>query len=219
MYQYLLFDLDGTLTDPKEGITKSVQYALDFFGVSEPDQDKLECFIGPPLKEQFMEYCHINEQQAKAAVLKYRERFETVGKFENIPYKGIEYALEQLKSQDRILCVATSKPEIFAIEILRHFGLEHFFDKIVGSDLEGIHTAKAEIIEKAIAWLRVTETQRQKIVMIGDRKYDIIGAKKTGIASIGVTYGYGDRVELTSAGADFIVDSLEELIDLLNFKG
>lgn len=216
MKQYLLFDLDGTLTDPKVGITTCVQYALDSMGIHETDLDKLEPFIGPPLKDSFMQFYGLDEAQADAAVEKYRERFKDIGLFENEVYRGIPKMLKTLKAKGLHLAVASSKPTVFVERILQHFHMDGYFEAIVGSELDGTRVNKEEVIQEALHRLfRGQNVDRDKIYMIGDRKFDAEGARKMGIESIGVTYGYGDMEELMEAHADYIVRSVKELQDFL----
>lgn len=213
MYQVILFDLDGTLTDPMEGITKSVQYALASFDIMEPDLDQLKKFIGPPLKESFMKYYGFDSEKAEKAVSKYRERFSETGLFENGVYEGIYELLVALKCQNKILALATSKPKVFADRILLHYELMPFFDIVVGSELDGTRGKKEEVIEEVLRQL--PEQMRSKAVMVGDRLHDIIGAKKNGLPSIGVTFGYAEPGELQEAGATYIVESVSKLQRLL----
>ena len=212
MKKYLLFDLDGTLTDPKEGICTCVQYALASFGIQEPDLDKLEPFIGPPLKESFMHFYDMNEEQAQAAVEKYRERFRDTGIFENRLYDGIPQMLRTLNSKGMFLAVASSKPTVFVERILEHFGIRSYFKVVVGSELDGTRTEKNEVVEEALRQLfGDAPVEKKKVYMIGDRRFDIEGAKAQGVDSVGVTYGYGGMEELREARADYIVRSVEEL--------
>lgn len=216
MKEYLLFDLDGTLTDPKIGITTCVQYALKEFGIEEPDLDKLEPFIGPPLKNSFMEYYHFTEEQAQQAVEKYRERFSEIGLFENEVYEGIPQMLRILQSRGMFLAIASSKPTVYIERILEHFDLRKYFKVVVGSELDGARVNKDEIIKEALNQLFAYKPiNYAKVYMIGDRKYDIEGARKAGVESVGVTYGYGSPEELKKARADYIVRSVEELRTLL----
>lgn len=229
MYQYILFDLDGTLTDPKPGITASVQYALHKMGIEEPDLDKLEPFIGPPLLDSFHEYYGFDEEQGKQATVYYRERFSGTGLFENEVYPGIPQLLKKLKDAGKKLAVASSKPGVFVERILEHFGLRAYFDVVVGSGLDGTMTKKEEVVEEALRLLLpealfqsvmavkggASEEKYDTIVMIGDRRFDIEGAKMFHLVSVGVTYGYAVRGELPAAGADVIVDTVEELGEVL----
>ncbi len=205
----IFFDLDGTLTDPKEGITKSVAYALKSFGIEVENLDDLIKFIGPPLIDSFIEYYGFSEKEAKSAVLKYREYFSKIGLYENAIFDGIKELLEALKSEGKNLIVATSKPAVFAIEILKHFEILEYFTFVSGSELDGSRTDKAEVISYALSKNNIADVT--DVIMIGDRKHDIIGARKLGIKAIGVLYGYGDLEELKEASADYIVQTVEEL--------
>lgn len=212
-YEYILFDLDGTLTDPKEGITKSVAYALESFGIHVEDLDSLCKFIGPPLKESFMVYYGLDDAQGDQAVEKYRERFAVTGLFENKVYPGIREMLELLKEQGKTLLVATSKPSIYARQILGHFDLMKYFTFLSGSELDGTRVDKAEVITYALQENKIQDLS--KVIMIGDREHDIIGANKNGIDSIGVLYGYGCREEFEKNHASYVVKQVEELKEIL----
>ncbi len=212
MKEYLLFDLDGTLTDPKVGITTCVQYALKAFGIEEPDPDKLEPFIGPPLKNSFMQFYHMSDEQAEAAVEKYRERFKDIGLFENEVYIGIPEMLKKLQKKGMHLAVASSKPTVFVERILEHFGMKQYFEVIVGSELDGRRVNKDEVVAEALRQLFGERAiEKDKVYMIGDRKFDVEGARVQGVESVGVSYGYGSLQELQEAGADYIVESPGEL--------
>lgn len=212
MKKYLLFDLDGTLTDPKVGICTCVQYALASLGIEEPDLDKLEPFIGPPLKDSFIRFYNLTEEQADAAVAKYRERFQDQGIFENKLYEGIAQMLPVLMSKGMFLAVASSKPTVYVERILEHFNIKRFFKVVVGSELDGTRSDKEEVVEEALRQLFGDQpVDREQVYMIGDRSYDVEGARKAGVESIGVTYGYGGMEELKAAKADYIVRSVEEL--------
>lgn len=215
MSEVILFDLDGTLTDSAEGITKSVQYALSHFGICVNDLKSLECFVGPPLKEQFMKYCNFTEEQAEQAVTAYRERYSTIGIYENRPYDRIYEVLELLRSKGQILAVASSKPEYFVKEILRHFDLEKYFAVVVGSEMDGRRTRKAEVIEEALRRLNY-QKRRECVLMVGDRSHDVEGAKECGLQCIGAAYGYGGTEELRKAGAVYIAEKVEDLGILAN---
>lgn len=213
-YNYILFDLDGTLTDPKIGITKSVAYSLKKIKNIDEDPEKLTKFIGPPLKESYMEFYGFSEIEAEKAIEYYREYFKKDGIFENKPYEGINELLGLLhKREDTYLAVATSKPTVFAEKILCHFDLDHYFDCIVGSNLDGTRTSKADIIREVMLQLSIDEVN--KVIMIGDRKHDVIGANKLNIISAGVEYGYGSYSELEEAGADYIVKDINSLKRIL----
>lgn len=212
MKNYLLFDLDGTLTDSKEGICTCVQYALASFGIQEPDLDKLEPFIGPPLKDSFMKYYQMDEAQAQEAVEKYRERFRDTGIFENRLYEGIPEMLNALNGKGMFMAVASSKPTEYVRRILEHFKIAKYFKVIVGSEMDGTRTRKEEVIQEALRQLFGNwPIEKSKVYMIGDRCYDVEGARSVGLESVGVTYGYGDMEELKEARADYIVRSVEEL--------
>jgi phosphoglycolate phosphatase len=213
VYDLILFDLDGTLTDPKLGITKSVQYALAKFGIDETDLDSLTKFIGPPLANSFQEYYLFEENVAQQAIGYYREYYSEYGIYENQLYYGIPALLEQLTAQKKELMVATSKPTVFAERVLKNFNIFDYFSSVVGSNLDGTRVNKAEIIECVVADLN--PAQRRNVVMIGDRKYDIIGAKANQIDSIGVTYGYGSNDEIRTMEPTFIIDTVAELSRLL----
>ena len=212
-YEYILFDLDGTLTDPTEGITKSVAYALESFGIHVEDLDSLCKFIGPPLKESFMVYYELDDAQGDQAVEKYRERFAVTGLFENKVYPGIREMLELLKEQGKTLLVATSKPSIYARQILEHFDLMKYFTFLSGSELDGTRVDKAEVITYALQENKIQDLS--KVIMIGDREHDIIGANKNGIDSIGVLYGYGCREEFEKNHASYVAKQVEELKEIL----
>ncbi len=210
--EYLLFDLDGTLTDPKIGITTCVQYALKSFGIDEPDLDKLEPFIGPPLKTSFQQFYGFDDAKADAAIEKYRERFKDTGIFENEVYRGIPEMLKRLKMRGLHLAVASSKPTVFVERILEHFHLKQYFEVVVGSELDGTRSEKPEIVLEALKRLFPDgRVQKHKVFMIGDRKFDVEGAHAMGIEAVAVSYGYGDMEELLEAHADYIVRSVEEL--------
>lgn len=216
MKNYLLFDLDGTLTDPKVGICTCVQYALASFGIEEPDIEKLTPFIGPPLKGSFMEFYHMDDRQAEEAVAKYRERFQDTGLFENEIYDGVSDMLEALNSKGMYLAVASSKPTVFVERILEHFHIRKYFKVVVGSELDGTRVNKDEVVEEALRQLfGEKDIEKDKVYMIGDRRFDVEGAKALGVESVGVTYGYGDMEELRGAKADYIVRSVEELKEFL----
>lgn len=212
-YSYVLFDLDGTVTDPEEGITKSVQYALQHFSIEVQERRELYKFIGPPLKDSFMEFYGFTEQQAGEALLKYRERFEVTGWRENVVYDGMEKLLRHLRRRGKRIMLATSKPEVFAEQILVYFGLRDYFDFVGGASLDGRRNYKADVIRYVLDANGISS--REKAVMVGDRKFDILGAKEFGLETVGVLYGYGDREELTTAGADHLVGSVAELEVLL----
>lgn len=209
----VLFDLDGTLTDPGEGITNSVAYALKHYGIDVEDRRTLYPFIGPPLTESFMKYFAFSEEQAKEAVEIYREYFSIKGLFENTPYDGIPAMLSTLKNKGLTLIVASSKPEIYVRQILEHFELDRYFLYAAGSELNHKRIDKHEVIEYALHTCGITD--RSSCIMVGDRHHDVLGAKRSQLPVIGVTYGYGSKEELVTAGADFTVDTVDELLTLL----
>lgn len=213
MLQYCFFDLDGTITDPKIGITSSVAYALEKYGITVEDKDQLTTFIGPPLHESFRKYFGFSHMAAYDAVDKYREYYKTQGIFENFLYDGMADLLKSLQNAGIKIVMATSKPEIFAQQIAEYFHIDSHFTCIAGSELDGTRVAKNEVIAYAMERIGIKDTAGT--IMIGDRMHDIVGAKKNGMKSIGVLYGYGNRMELEDAGADYIVESVEELKTLL----
>lgn len=212
-WRYLLFDLDGTLTDPMLGITRSVQYALRRFGIEVDDLRTLCRFIGPPLKESFRDFYGMDDEQATRAVALTREYFAPRGIFENRLYEGIPELLTELQAAGYVLAMATSKPEPFARQIAEHFHLADRFTLIGGATMDGTRTAKRDVVRYVLGALDVEDPTAA--VMIGDRRYDIEGAAAEGIASIGVLWGYGSREELAAAGAGQIVGTIPELRALL----
>ena len=213
-YQAILFDLDGTLTDPGEGITRSVAYALESFGIHVPDRKVLYPFIGPPLLDSFMEFYGFSEKDARQAIEKYREYFGKQGIFENELYSGVPEALEELKKAGGRLVLATSKPEPYAKEILEHFHLMGYFDFVSGSQLDGTRSKKGEVIAYALG--HCGKGAEDKALMVGDRKFDVLGAKACGIACAGVEFfGYAAPGELAEAGAAAVVQTPEELEDYI----
>lgn len=219
MFQYCLFDLDGTLTDSQEGITKSVQYALKAFGIEEPDLKKLTPFLGPPLQKSFMEIYGFSQEDAAKAVALYRERFAPIGIFENSVYPGIPDMLENLKEKGVLLAVASSKPECYVRQILAHFDVEKYFDVVVGSELDGRLSQKEEVVEEALKRLGIltipVEKRKTACAMIGDRKFDLQGAKAHFLTGVGVSYGYAPVGELEEEGADYIAETVGELAQYL----
>lgn len=212
-YKYILFDLDGTITDPKLGITKSVQFALNHFHINVNNLDSLKPFIGPPLKDSFVRYYNFDELNAGEAVEKYREYFKDIGIFENILYDGMKNLLHKLVENDKTLIVATSKPTIFAKRILEYFNISDYFIFISGSELDGTRSKKSEVIYHALTQNNISNLK--DVVMVGDREHDIIGANEVGIDSIGVLYGYGDYDELKNAKATYFAHDINELSQML----
>lgn len=211
MIKYILFDLDGTLTDPKEGITKCVQYALKRFGI-ERECDRLLEFIGPPLKEKFMEYAGLSEEEGVRAVEYYRERYAPVGIFENGVYDGVIPMLEELKKKGYILAVATSKPHIYSKKICDKYGISDYITYLSGSELDGTNTHKAAVIKNAMEYLGAS---KENTIMVGDRIFDIDGAEENGIPAVAVTYGYASEGEFDGCSALAVVSSPYELADII----
>lgn len=213
MYKYILFDLDGTLTDPGLGITNSVMYALKKFNIEVADRASLYKFIGPPLLDSFENYYGMSKEESQQALQYYREYFKPQGLYENEVYDGIEQVLMTLKEQGKTLIVATSKPEEFAIEILKHFHLDQYFDFIAGATMDEKRVRKADVIAYALESCGITESALA--IMVGDREHDVLGAKQVGLDSIGVLYGYGDYKELKNAGATYIAEKPVNILQVL----
>ena len=217
MFDYLFFDYwkqNGelgafTLTDPAPGITNSFKYALKYFGCEIPSYETLCTFIGPPLNDTFKNLLHFEDEKIPEAIKKYREYFAEKGLFENSVYPGIPELLSSLKQAGKKLVVATSKPEEYSVKIIEHFGLTQYFENVCGSLMNETRSKKDEVIEYAIERNGIHD--RSKILMIGDRKHDILGAKKCGLKSCGVLFGYGSLEELQTAGADFIAENVSRL--------
>ena len=209
MYKTVLFDLDGTLTDPGEGITNSVAYALEKWGITVTDKTELYPFIGPPLSESFSKYYGFSEEESIKAVQCYRKYFSQKGLYENRVYDGIPEMLALIKEKGIKTVLATSKPEPYAVEILKHFDLYRYFDCIAGATMDESRNKKGDVIAYALNNFKITD--KESTVMVGDRRQDIMGARENGIYNIGVLYGYGDYEELAAAKADIIVKSVEEL--------
>ena len=210
MEKVVLFDLDGTLTDSGEGIINCAIYALEKLGLPIPPREELRVFVGPPLHETFVKF-GVREEDAQEAVRIYRERYIPIGKFENVPYPGIRELLEALKARGCKLYVATSKPETTSVEILEHFDLAKYFDRICGASMDLSRNSK----EAVIAYLLDKNGRADNITMVGDTKYDIIGANAHEIPAIGVSWGYGQVKEMQDAGAKAIAHTTEELLALL----
>lgn len=213
MKEYILFDLDGTLVNTKEGIIKSVYYALDGLHITEDEPEKLECFIGPPLIDSFREFYQLNDRAAAEAVKLFRQRYDRKGVFECKPYDGIIEMTAKLREAGKHLGVATSKIQYSAEQILEMYKLKDAFKVIVGATLDSSLVIKADVIRTVLAEMGAFEAD--KVIMVGDRKHDVIGAKECGLECIGVRYGFADPGELESAGADYIVEDVEALGKLL----
>jgi phosphoglycolate phosphatase len=207
-YQNILFDLDGTLTDPRVGITRSIQFALARMGIDEPDITRLEHFIGPPLLQAFMQFYDLDESRAWEAVGHYRERFKVTGLYENMVFEGVPALLETLAGQGRTLYIATSKPWLFAREIARHFDFARHFKLIYGSELDGTRTDKVELIAHLLAEENLDPAHT---LMIGDRKHDLIGGLRNGLDVAAVGYGFGSHEELVAEKPTYHFSTLAEL--------
>ena len=215
MKEILFFDLDGTLTDSMLGITRAVQYALKRYGITVEDLKELQPFVGPPLHESFQEYFHFSEKDSHEAVFVFREYYNAKGWMENRPYDGIEEMLKMLRDAGKTLIVATSKPESMAKQVLTHFHLADYFQFIGGASSDSLRVNKDDVIRYVMESCKLTEADRPSIVMVGDRRHDILGAHKAGLEAVGVLYGYGSREELSLAGADWIAGTVKELGVLL----
>lgn len=216
MKDYILFDLDGTLTDPKEGITKSVRHALNHYGIQVEDLDSLCPFIGPPLAESFERFYGFAPETAREAVLVYREYFADRGWSENLEYPGIRELLARLKDAGKHLFVATSKPEVFAERILKHFGMDGFFEIIGGADLEETRVKKADVIRYVLARAGLEGPGAvDQAVMVGDREHDVLGAREVSMDSVGVLYGYGSRREFEACRPMAVAETVSDLEQLL----
>lgn len=211
-YDWLLFDLDGTLTDPFEGITRSVEYALNAFGIEVEDRRTLAPFIGPPLVESLTERYGFTMEDAVAAVAKYREYFAVKGLYENELFEGIPELLRDCRKAGYKISMATSKPTHYAKIIAEHFDIAHYFDAIHGSSLDGSRITKSSVVAEAV---REEGIDPERALMIGDRRHDVEGAREHGIKTVGVLYGYGSLEEHTAAGAAYIAKDLDELRELL----
>jgi phosphoglycolate phosphatase len=209
----VFFDLDGTLTDSKEGITNSVRYALRKLGLVEPDRDWLVRFIGPPLADSFKAYCGLDQASAERAVGHYREYFSEQGIFENRLYSGVPDLLEEGLAAGRAQLLVTSKPTVYAEKILHHFEIDHCFGWVVGSRLDGTRVGKTELVAEGL--LRLRREERCKVVMVGDREHDVRGARANGIDSIAVTYGYAQPGEIERARPTRTARTVDDLRRLL----
>ena len=205
----VLFDLDGTLTDPAEGITNALMHAQRRLGMAVSPREDLYVFIGPPLIETFMSEWGLTRVESEQALVYYREHFSTKGLFENVPYEGIGQALAELKRAGFRLFVATSKPEPLSLRILEHFDLLPYFEAVAGSTMDEQRTKKGEVIAYALQTFHLDPAET---IMVGDRKHDVIGARENGLPCLGVLYGYGSREELTEAGAAALAADVGELV-------
>lgn len=209
-HKAILFDLDGTLTDSGEGIVNCARLALEHFGLPIPSDEEMRVFVGPPLHETFMKF-GVPADKTDEAIRVYRSRYIPIGKFENYPYPGISQLLEILVAKGHRLYVATSKPETMSVEILEHFDLAKFFTKICGATMDKSRSSK----DAVIAYLLEETGERNHMIMVGDTKFDILGAKVHGIPAIGVAWGYGEVQEMVDAGAVGIANTTDELLQML----
>lgn len=207
MKKTVLLDLDGTIINSEEGITNCIRYVLDYWGIEHPPQEKLLCFIGPPLREQFMEVFGWSRKKAEESVIKFRERFDKIGLFECELYPGIKELIENLDKKGYQVALASSKHEEACGRIIRHFHLESHFAGIFGATRDGRISTKRQVLEIALDQLGAS---KEESVLIGDTRFDVLGAKEAGIDCIGVTYGFGTREELETAGAVAVVDTAKE---------
>lgn len=214
-YKTILFDLDGTLSNSKEGITKSVQYALAKLGINVDDLNQLEHFIGPPLKSEFMKSYNLSDSQADEATAYYRERYIPIGVYETDIYPGMRELLEKLKNNGYVVALATSKPQMMAEKVLRHLDIIEYFDYIKGADLHGPIYDKTDVITALFLEMNYTKEDKDSTVMIGDTSYDVIGANDTGIDCIGVGFGFGDREDMLINGAITVVEDAQALMNVL----
>ncbi len=209
----VIFDMDGTIIDSSEGITKCVQYALHEFGIDEPDRTRLQCFVGPPLYQSFMKFYGFSKEKAWDGVHVYRSRYNTQGIYECHLYPGVREALERLHAAGCRLGMASSKPEVSCRQILERFGILDLFDEVVGSTMDGRIETKADVLGELFRRWGVTDTS--DMVLVGDTLYDIEGANEAGIASIAVSYGFGDVEEMRAAGAMCVCDTMAEVAEVV----
>ncbi len=212
-YDILLFDLDGTIMDSGDGIMKCAQYALGKMGIHIEDYRTLRAFVGPPLEDSFKDFYGFTTERAHEAVMAYRERYFDKGLYEQTPYDGVTELLQELKQRGHIIALATSKMQKQANWVIRQFNLGSYIDNVFARDDEGLLHTKADVINSALKNLKIED--RNRVLMIGDRKFDIIGAKECGIDSAGVLWGYGDREEFEKAGANFVCNDYNELLNIL----
>jgi len=210
MKKYIFFDLDGTLTDPALGITNSIMHALEKMNRPIPPREELYVFIGPPLLTAFQQYLGMTEEEAHLAIKYYREYFSVTGLLENTPYEGVGEMLGSLRNTGYRLCVATSKPEQFAVRMLDHFGLSEYFELICGASMDSSRSTKTNVLRYLIE-----KTGCDDAVMVGDRYHDIEGAQNVGIESVGVLWGYGSREELEKCRAGHIAADMNELVAII----
>ena len=215
MYKYAFFDLDGTLTDSRPGILNCVIYALDYYKIPYTSRESLNFFIGPPLLESFMNYCHFDEKKGLEAVMKFRERYNPIGVYENSAFEGIHEVLKELKDAGVILGVATSKPHHLMLRVLEKYGLKEYFKAVEGSKTDSLTYRKSMVVREVLADFNVPKEDYSKVIMVGDRYHDIEAAKECGLASMGVLYGYGTREEFDTYGADYIAECVEDVAKII----
>ena len=213
MYDICFFDLDGTIIDSSPGITNSVMYALEKFGIEETEREKLYKFIGPPLTDSFARFYGFDDEKSWKAGEYYREYYQDTGIFECSVYLGFEKSLKALKAAGKRLFVATSKPEVYARRIIEHFDLDQYFEYVAGMELDGGRGSKAEVIGYLIDTCRMQDKKR--ILMIGDREHDVLGAKQEGLDCMGALYGFGNREELEKAGAVYVAGTPEDIAGII----
>ena len=213
-YKAIFFDLDGTLTNPEEGIVNSIRFAAEFYGLKNVEELKpgFRKYIGPPLLDTFIELLGPDVEKAEAAVAKYRERFAPIGLYENEIYPGVKETLEKLKSMGYILCTASSKPQKFVDTILEHFEIKKYFDFVGGATMDGRISKKEDVIDYV---LKETGFVPAQVLMVGDRMFDIEGAAEFGMDAVGVLYGFGSREELEKCKNIAIIENISELINIL----
>ena len=213
----VLFDLDGTLIDSSEGITKSAQFALDYYGIEEPDLDKLRKFIGPPLWESFVKFYDFPKEKALEAVDKFRERYNVTGLFECCLYPGVRECLEELRRRGYLVAVASSKPEVTCKRILEYHGALELFDSISGATMDGRIETKEQVLDQLFE--RWPDVSRDEMVLVGDTVFDVKGAGQTGLKCIAVSFGFGNVKEMLDAGAICVCDEMMEVVDVVENLG
>lgn len=214
--KYVIFDLDGTITDPEVGITTSAKFALSEMGYKEQAEQDLRWMIGPPLADTFIKITGCDKQEAQRLIDKYRERYSVLGVHENTLYPGIRKLLQALKNEDIVLAIASSKPTLFVEQILDDFNIKEYFTVVQGSDMAGKHVEKEDVLKFAIEKLAIAEKDIKNTVMVGDRKFDAIAAKKFGLKAIAVTYGYAVDGEWENIEVDYFAQTPQEI---LNYEG
>lgn len=217
MYKYVFFDLDGTITEPEEGIINGVLYALSKFGITVEDRTTLYPYIGPPLRDSFREFHGLSEEDTEQAILYYREYYSTKGIYQNGIMPGMEAAFQTLQEHGCHLYVATSKPELYAKQILEYLQLDGYFDIIAGSTFDKSRDTKAAVIEYLLT--NISEEQKktlaEDIIMVGDRKFDVLGAREFGIETIGVLFGYGNKEEFDACNCRYLAENAEEMVQII----